>query len=197
MGSRRRGVAATACLPRRRRGRDAETTRGPQRRDVAAASSPPAPQATSVQSHAAPPPGLAPRSARLVVFNLGFLPWRARRDDAAAAPTTSAEGVVDALGAWALDALAPGGAASLAIYPQHPAGAREAAALRAFAAALSSSAWRATEHVAVNHAATAPFLLTVHRLYRDAGVREDAADDDFSGARAAAADALVVFDAES
>ena len=29
---------------------------------------------TSAQSHAAPPPGLAPRSATVVAFNLGFLP---------------------------------------------------------------------------------------------------------------------------
>ena len=30
----------------------------------------------SAQSHAAPPPGLAPRSATVVAFNLGFLPTR-------------------------------------------------------------------------------------------------------------------------
>ena len=43
---------------------------------------------TSTQSHAAPPPGLAPRSATVVAFNLGFLPTRARSD--AAPPTTDA-----------------------------------------------------------------------------------------------------------
>ena len=39
---------------------------------------------TSAQSHAAPPPGLAPRSATVVAFNLGFLgflPTRARGDE--------------------------------------------------------------------------------------------------------------------
>ena len=49
----------------------------------------------SAQSHAAPPPGLAPRSATVVAFNLGFLPARARSDEAP--PTTDAETTVEAL----------------------------------------------------------------------------------------------------
>ena len=121
-------------------------------------------------SHASPPPGLAPRTARLVVFNLGFLPSKGRgaqRDPRAdAVPTTTAETTVTALAAWALDAVQPGGAVSVAVYPGHSQGSREAAALRAFAASLSPSIWRATEHAAINHAQTAPFLLTLHRLFR-------------------------------
>ena len=61
----------------------------------------------------------------------------------------------------------PGGHVSVAIYPGHPAGAREAVALRAFAERLPSSAWRATCHQPVNHEPTAPFLLSLHRLYRE------------------------------
>ena len=48
-------------------------------------------------------------------------------------PTTDAETTVEALASWALGSLKPGGHVSVAIYPGHPAGAREAVALRAFA----------------------------------------------------------------
>ena len=130
----------------------------------------------SAQSHAAPPPGLAPRSATVVAFNLGFLPTRARSD--AAPPTTDAETTVGALASWALGAVRPGGHVSVAIYPGHPAGAREAVALRAFAERLPSSAWRATCHQPVNHEPTAPLLLSLHRLYREPPFKY--AEDDFA-----------------
>ena len=130
----------------------------------------------SAQSHAAPPPGLAPRSATVVAFNLGFLPARARSD--AAPPTTDAETTVEALASWALGSVKPGGHVSVAIYPGHPAGAREAVALRAFAERLPSSAWRATAHQPVNHEPTAPFLLSLHRLYREPPFKY--AEDDFA-----------------
>ena len=132
----------------------------------------------SAQSHAAPPPGLAPRSATVVAFNLGFLPTRARSD--AAPPTTDAETTVEALTSWALGAVKPGGHVSVAIYPGHPAGAREAVALRAFAERLPSSAWRATAHQPVNHEPTAPLLLSLHRLYREPPFKY--AEDDFAEA---------------
>ena len=100
---------------------------------------------TSAQSHAAPPPGLAPRSATVVAFNLGFLPTRflptrARLPHTGdeAPPTTDAETTIEALASWALGAVKPGGHVSVAIYPGHPAGAREAVALRAFAALKAS-----------------------------------------------------------
>ena len=131
---------------------------------------------TSAQSHAAPPPGLAPRSATVVAFNLGFLPTRARSD--AAPPTTDAETTVEALASWALGAVKPGGHVSLAVYPGHDQGAREAVALRAFAERLPSSAWRATCHQPVNHEPTAPLLLSLHRLYREPPF--EYAEDDFA-----------------
>ena len=130
----------------------------------------------SAQSHAAPPPGLAPRSATVVAFNLGFLPTRARSD--AAPPTTDAATTVEALASWALGAVKPGGHVSLAIYPGHDQGAREAVALRAFAERLPSSAWRATCHQPVNHEPTAPLLLSLHRLYREPPF--EYAEDDFA-----------------
>ena len=133
---------------------------------------------TSAQSHAAPPPGLAPRSATVVAFNLGFLPTRARSDEAP--PTTDAETTVEALASWALGAVKPGGHVSVAIYPGHPAGAREAVALRAFAERLPSSAWRAPSHAPVNHEPTAPLLLSLHRLYREPPFKY--AEDDFAEA---------------
>ena len=131
---------------------------------------------TSAQSHAAPPPGLAPRSATVVAFNLGFLPTRTRSDEAP--PTTDAATTVEALASWALGALKPGGHVSVAIYPGHPAGAREAVALRAFAERLPSSAWRATAHQPVNHEPTAPLLLSLHRLYREPPFKYG--EDDFA-----------------
>ena len=130
----------------------------------------------SAQSHAAPPPGLAPRSATVVAFNLGFLPTRARSD--AAPPTTDAETTVEALASWALGAVKPGGHVSLAIYPGHDQGAREAVALRAFAERLPSSAWRATAHQPANHEPTAPLLLSLHRLYREPPFKYG--EDDFA-----------------
>ena len=130
----------------------------------------------SAQSHAAPPPGLAPRSATVVAFNLGFLPTRARSDEAP--PTTDAATTVEALVSWALGAVKPGGHVSLAIYPGHDQGAREAVALRAFAERLPSSAWRATCHQPVNHEPTAPLLLSLHRLYREPPFKY--AEDDFA-----------------
>ena len=134
---------------------------------------------TSAQSHAAPPPGLAPRSATVVAFNLGFLPTRARSDEAP--PTTDAATTVEALVSWALGAVKPGGHVSLAIYPGHDQGAREAVALRAFAERLPSSAWRATAHQPVNHEPTAPLLLSLHRLYREPPFKY--AEDDFAASK--------------
>ena len=135
-------------------------------------------------SHAAPPPGLEPRRARLVVFNLGYLPSKGAAEGV---PTTTAETTTAALCDWALGAVAPGGAVSVSVYPGHASGARESLAVRALARALSPSAWRSTEHVAVNHGPDAPYVVSLHRLFRDD--RENA-DDDFAAARAAALGAI-------
>ncbi|KAJ1446397.1 putative rRNA methylase-domain-containing protein [Pelagophyceae sp. CCMP2097] len=114
-----------------------------------------------LQSHERPPPGLAPRSARVVVFNLGFLP----RTDGGT--TTTASTTLTALNDWALDALCAGGVATLAVYPGHDEGLIESVILTEFAKSLSKTVWRCVEHRALNHAQTAPYLLTLHRLYRD------------------------------
>ena len=103
---------------------------------------------------------------------------RRRKRSDAAPPTTDAETTVEALASWALGAVKPGGHVSVAIYPGHPAGAREAVALRAFAERLPSSAWRATAHAPVNHEPTAPLLLSLHRLYREPPFKY--AEDDFA-----------------
>lgn len=108
------------------------------------------------QSHEYPPPDV--EEMKLVVFNLGFLPSAAERRP------TMAESTLGALDSWVLPKLAEGGCASLTVYPGHEEGRREAEALRSFARSLSNSKWRATEHVAVNHDAKAPYLLTIHRL---------------------------------
>ena len=139
-----------------------------------------------LQNHASPPAGLGARRAKLVVFNLGYLP---SKGDAAGVPKTAAESTIDALADWALGAVAMGGAASVAVYPGHASGAREAVAVRAFSRALNPSVWRATEHVAVNHARSAPFLVSLHRLYRE-GREAQIEDEDFRVPRDAALRAL-------
>lgn len=109
-----------------------------------------------VQSHEYPPPNIT--SAKLVVFNLGYLPGRAKRTPTQAATTLAA------LTDWVLPTLEEGGCASITVYPGHPEGGREARALAAFVRELPDSAFRATEHIAVNHKASAPYLLTIYKL---------------------------------
>ncbi|KAJ8600162.1 hypothetical protein CTAYLR_001922 [Chrysophaeum taylorii] len=134
------------------------------------------------QSHERPPDV---DRARLVVFNLGYLPGAAVREP------TRAETTLRALESWVLPILEEGGAASIMVYPGHSDGAREATALEVFARSLSNTAWRATEHRPVNHRREAPYLLTIFRVENSRKAPDDDDDDaNLKFARTAALRAL-------
>ncbi|KAJ1456206.1 putative rRNA methylase-domain-containing protein [Pelagophyceae sp. CCMP2097] len=120
------------------------------------------------QSHAFPPPGLKARSVRIVAYNLGYLP----RSEGGT--TTSARITIESLSAWTLDALLDGGLATICISPSHAAGRIESIFLSLFARQLSSVYWRCVQHRPLNHAETAPYLLSLHKL----GVDDSGAGSD-------------------
>ncbi|HSK67961.1 MAG TPA: class I SAM-dependent methyltransferase, partial [Candidatus Limnocylindria bacterium] len=85
----------------------------------------------------------APPGIRLAAFNLGWLPGSDK------ALTTRAETTMIALQS-ALALLAPGGMASVCVYPGHAEGARERDALLAFARGLPNRAFTALWHDFLN-----------------------------------------------
>ena len=121
------------------------------------------PRCTFVErSHATPPDGLD--RPKLVVFNLGYFPGTEDGERRMLENITEAESTIAALESWALPRLASAGFVSLAIYPGHEQGKREARALDAFAGALSPTFWRAASHRILNHDRNrAPYLMTLHR----------------------------------
>ena len=117
---------------------------------------------------------LAPRSARLFVWNLGYLPGLDRDRGV----TTLAEGTVASLRA-AAPRLAAGGLLSVTCYPGHAEGAREAAAVRAELATWPASEWVVFEHAQLTLARAgkaAPTLITAYRRDQPHVRRADAAE---------------------
>lgn len=94
---------------------------------------------------------LEPSSVKLVVFNLGYLPGSGNKQF-----TTRTETTLLALERL-LPKVASQGAVCITLYPGHPEGAREEAALLLWAAQLRSP-WTATHHRWL-HAPYAPSLL--------------------------------------
>ena len=94
-----------------------------------------------------------------VVFNLGWLPG------AAHGVTTRAETTIAAANA-ALSILAPEGLLTLCAYPGHEEGARELAALDAWAAALDPARFDAMTRRYVNQPGDPPVLFAVKRKER-------------------------------
>ena len=90
-----------------------------------------------------------------VMFNLGYLPG-APRDIVTQAETTCA-----AL-EHSLDRLAPGGLVTLVLYPGHPGGAEEAAAVRSFAERLPEE-FAVSHYARINTRQPAPELLAIQR----------------------------------
>jgi len=106
---------------------------------------------------------LPPGSARLVVFNLGYLPGGDKNI------VTTAEGTVAALRAAEL-VVQPGGFISVTLYPGHAAGEHEAQAALEYAAALPMQQWSVYHHVWLNNrnkktGVPAPSLLQVQKIY--------------------------------
>jgi hypothetical protein len=101
-------------------------------------------------------------SAKLVAFNLGFLPQKNQAQtskECVTRPDTTAL----ALRA-AADALLPGGCLSVMVYSGHPEGPEEAAVVDAFAAALPPRQWTSTSISLMNRAA-APRLVLMYRRH--------------------------------
>jgi hypothetical protein len=95
------------------------------------------------RSHATFPENLKPESARLIVYNLGYLPGADKT------LTTKAESTLQSL-SNALPLLSRGGCLSITCYPGHPEGLVEYEAVQNFAQALSPTAYAVTSHVFCN-----------------------------------------------
>jgi len=93
---------------------------------------------------------------RAVVFNLGFLPGGPK------VCTTLPDTTIDALGK-AAELLAPAGLLLLALYPGHSGGKEECAAVEAWAASLSPTAFNVWFHRQLNRSPVAPYLVVVEK----------------------------------
>lgn len=102
---------------------------------------------------AAPDRDGAPLAAAM--FNLGYLPGGDR------AVTTGAGTTIAGL-EQALALLQPGGLATLVLYPGHPGGAGESAAVRSYAEGLGGE-FAVSRYMRVNAARPAPELLAIER----------------------------------
>jgi hypothetical protein len=91
-----------------------------------------------------------------IMFNLGYLPGSDKQIVTRTASTVAAL-------ACACDWIAAGGLITLGIYPGHPGGADETAAVIAFAAGLPAT-FAATHHTRLNSVGTAPALVSIRRL---------------------------------
>jgi hypothetical protein len=112
---------------------------------------------------------VAPATAAVVAFNLGFLPVRGGGGPTPAEPpaprlSTQPATTLPALAA-AATALRSGGVISVMIYTGHPGGLEEAAAVDAFAAALPTGEWTATS-IALTNRAACPRLLLLYKRER-------------------------------
>lgn len=100
--------------------------------------------------------GIPLQSARVILFNLGWLPGGDHE------VTTRVESTLKALDA-ALQLLLPGGMLSVCIYPGHAEGSRELESVRAWAAGLDIHQYNALFCAFVNQRADAPRVLLVQR----------------------------------
>lgn len=105
------------------------------------------------QSHAVFP--LEAQNARLVVYNLGYLPGGDK--NLTTEKTTTLESLEQAL-----SLVCPGGALSVTLYPGHEQGTVEADAVLAFSQTLSPSEWNAT-HLQWTNRRRAPSLLLLQK----------------------------------
>ena len=104
---------------------------------------------------------LAPESADVVLFNLGWLPG------AAHVVTTRTETTLQAVNA-ALEVLKFGGVLTICIYPGHDEGARERDALLAWAQALDQTRFDAMLRCYLNQHKNPPLLIAVKKNLRRA-----------------------------
>lgn len=107
-------------------------------------------------SHASFPIELLPRSIRLIVYNLGYLPGGDKTI------TTMTESTLESLKA-ATDLIMPGGALSITCYPGHAEGKREYDHVFKFISALSAKEWCVCQHSWINRK-NAPVLIWASKI---------------------------------
>lgn len=134
--------------------RAADATREAVREALEGARAPPAVE-VAVRSHERLPRSVADGTARLVVYNLGYLPGGDH------SIVTRPETTVASLRA-AQRALAVGGAITVMVYPAHAGGREEAEAVLAQLGGLDRAAWRVIAHRPLQNA-DEKFLVTALR----------------------------------
>jgi hypothetical protein len=106
--------------------------------------------------HSAFPNNILPKSIKLIVYNLGYLPGGNK------AQTTRTETTLASLH-QAQELLQPGGVISITCYPGHIEGAKEQAAILDYASCLSPKEWSCCHHVWLNRQ-QAPSLLMIQHI---------------------------------
>jgi Putative rRNA methylase len=102
--------------------------------------------------HSLFPAEIPPRSIKLIVYNLGYLPGGDKEKTTVDMTTLTSLGQAQAL-------LQPGGVISLTCYPGHREGAKEQEAIVAFVADLSPKDWSCCHHVWLNRHQSPSLLL--------------------------------------
>ncbi len=105
-----------------------------------------------LKSHATMADDLAPESASVVMFNLGYLPGEDHE------LTTETLETLKALEAARI-VLKPGGLLSVVCYPGHPQGHDEATKVESWMTSLTSFRWRIAKYAMLGTQKPAPFLL--------------------------------------
>ncbi|KAK9820081.1 hypothetical protein WJX72_005889 [[Myrmecia] bisecta] len=114
------------------------------------------PQLTALQGcHAALLEAMDPNVAKLICFNLGYLPSGDKSIITTGATTTAALTA-------AMRVLAPGGLISILAYIGHPGGLEEYEAVQQFLTGLPAAGWTASEH-RIRNRPTAPVLLLIQK----------------------------------
>lgn len=105
--------------------------------------------------HSSFPDAILPKSIKLIVYNLGYLPGGNK------AYTTQLETTLKSLD-QAQELLIPGGVISVTCYPGHAEGAKEQDALVAYASHLSPIDWSCCQHIWLNRK-LAPSLYLIQK----------------------------------
>lgn len=94
--------------------------------------------------HSSFPEEISPKSAKLIVYNLGYLPGGGDKTQ-----TTMVETTLQSL-KHALSLIKSGGAISLTLYPGHPEGQREENQILSFVKELDPFTWNSCHHQWIN-----------------------------------------------
>lgn len=109
------------------------------------------------KSHAIFPSWMAPKSIKLIIYNLGYLPGGNKQI------TTLSETTINSL-KHALELLMPGGAISMTCYPGHLEGAREEKLVSNFVETLDPKNWNCCHHRWLNRQQSASLFLIQKKI---------------------------------